>query len=348
MLAKPSPQWTIRQAESRDLEEIRSLYKAVWGYNRPDRYDNWRYLNSVGSMCPVTLAVDGENLAGAYTVWPIKIRLGDRVVSGAQSVDTMTHPNYRGQGIFTKLAEACYEISAAQGVEVLYAFPNPLSYPGFIKRLGWTHTGDVTHWIRFIKPSKHPRMPRLAKPFADFAVKIIPQGRRRGLEICAAKPSNEDLEELLESSRTQAGLCQIERTPEWFSWRYSPASENNYQWVSTYRQEKLEAVGVWGYQNNRWGQVADNRAHLVELLGDNPKALEAVLSAIITQAMQTGVILLETVSNIDQICRALRRAGFYSHRQAPLIIRLLGNATSDTDILEHDNWHITGGDVDTF
>jgi GNAT superfamily N-acetyltransferase len=348
MLAKPSPQWTIRQAEPKDLASIRSLYKTVWGYNRPDRYDNWRYLNSVGSMCPVTLAVDGENLAGAYTVWPIKIRLGDRVVSGAQSVDTMTHPNYRGQGIFTKLAEACYEIAAAQGVEVLYSFPNPLSYPGFIKRLGWTHTGDVTHWIRFIKPSGHPKMPGLAEHLVDLAAKLIPRGRRYGFKISTTKPSDEDLEQLLKKHCIQNDLHQVERTPEWFAWRYAPASENNYQWVSTYHQGILKAVGVWGYQNSSWGQIADNRAHLVELLGESPKALEAVLSVIITQATQKGVILLETVSNIDRVSRVLRRTGFYNHRQAPLLIKGLGKATSDTNILSHASWRIIGGDVDTF
>ena len=44
-------------------------------------------------------------------------------------MDTMTHPDYQGQGVFTKLAKACYDITAIDGYRVLYGFPNPYSYP---------------------------------------------------------------------------------------------------------------------------------------------------------------------------------------------------------------------------
>jgi len=345
---KPSTRWTIREAGPEDLDAIRSLYLDVWGYNRPRSFDHWRYLTAPDGQCPVTLAADGEKLAGAYTVWPVKIRVGDEVVTGAQSMDTMTHPNYQGQGVFTKLAEACYEIAAARGTEILYGFPNPLSYPGFVKRLGWTHTGDVTHWIRFIKPSKHPKIPGLAKPVADLAAALLPRGRRRDYEITPAKPTDSELEPLLAQWRQEAGTCRIERNTEWISWRTAPEAENDYRWVAARRGGTLAAVGVWGRQNEAWGKVADNRAHLVELLGDDPQALEAVLATIIEQSAASGSVLLETVTNVEHICRALRRAGFLKHRQAPFIVRSLRKTNFATDILAHDNWRIMGSDVDTF
>ncbi len=269
-------------------------------------------------------------------------------MSGAQSMDTMTHPDYQGQGVFTKLAEACYDIAAARGFEILYGFPNPLSYPGFVKRLGWTHTGDVNHWIRFIKPSGHPGIPSPAKPFADLAARLLPRGRRRDFEIVGAKPAERDLDALLEQWRKQDGTCQIERTPQWLTWRYAQEAENSYQWIAAYRNGALMAAGAWGRQSNAWGEIADSRAHLVEFLGEDARALEAVLGAIIKQAAMDGAILLETVSNVAQICRVLCRAGFYNHRQAPFIVRGLGEAEFQADILAHENWRIMGGDLDTF
>ena len=348
MTTKPIPQWTIREAVPEDLDSIRALYRNVWDYNRPLSFDHWRYVTSPDGLCPVTLAVDGDRLAGAYTVWPVKVRVGDQVVTGAQSMDTMTHPDYQGQGVFTKLAEACYEIAAGRGFKVLYGYPNPLSYPGFVKRLGWTHTGDITHWVRFIRPSGHPKIPGIAKPIADLATRLLPRGRERDFEIVVGKPAGQELEPVLNSWRDQEGSCQIERTSEWLSWRYATEAENDYQWVTAYRDGTLAAAGVWGRQSNAWGEVADNRAHLVELLGADPLALEAVLSAIIKQAQTSGAILLETVSNIERLCRVFRRAGFYRHRQAPLIIRGLGDVDFDTDILAHENWRVMGGDLDTF
>jgi len=341
-------EWSVRSAGKEDLNKIRSLYKSVWSYNRPEQFDQWRYFSSPDCPIPAALAEDGDRLAGSYTLWPTELKIGKSVFLGAQSMDTMTHPDYQGQGVFTKLAEACYEIAADRGFKVLYGFPNPLSYPGFVKRLGWTHTGDITHWIRLIKPSGHSKIPGPIKPIADLATRLLPRGSKRDFEIVLEKPTEQDIEPLLTHWRSESGTCRIERSPEWLSWRYASEAENDYQWVAAYRNGVLKAAAVWGRQNSAWGAVADNRAHLVELLGQDPQALEAVLAAIINQAQKSGAILLETVSNIDRICRALRWAGFYRHRQAPLIIRGLGETNFDTDILTHNNWRIMGGDLDTF
>ncbi len=96
--------------------------------------------------------MDGDRAAGFYTAWPVRLRLGKETVLGAQSMDTMTHPDYRGRGLFIKLAQACYDLAASKGYEVFYGFPNQNSYSGFIRRLNWDHTGDITHWLRPIRP----------------------------------------------------------------------------------------------------------------------------------------------------------------------------------------------------
>lgn len=345
---RPARSWTVREATEGDLNAIRELYLDVWGYNRPRQYDHWRYFTPPSGLCPMTLAADGDRLAGAYTIWPVKIRVGNETVLGAQSMDTMTHPDYGRQGIFTVLADACYEAAAARGFEVLYGFPNPLSYPGFVKKLGWTHTGDITHWTRPIRPSGHGKIPKLAGPFVDLAVRLLPTGRRYGLEISHTKPTAAELEDLVARSSESYGACHIERSPAWIDWRYSDQAENDYRWVSAYQDGRLIATGVWGMQNATWGEVRDNRAHLVELLGGDDKGLQAVLSAIIDDAMQARAIVLETICNVGPITAALRRAGFFRHRQAPFIARGLGNRKSDATILDPANWRIMGGDIDTF
>ena len=341
------PTWTIREATESDLELIRALYLDVWGYNRPLHYDQWRFFGSPDGICPMTLAVDGDRLAGAYSLWPVRIKVGDDSVLGAQSMDTMTHPDYGRQGIFTTLAEACYEAAAARGFQVLYGFPNPLSYPGFTRRLTWAHTGDITHWIRPVRPSGHGKIPGFAGPFADLAARMLPRGRRHGLEIIIAKPAAPDMDRLIGASADRFARCRIERSADWFDWRYGEAAENNYRWLSTYRDGTLIATGAWGMQGPAWGDVGDNRAHLVELLGGDEQGLGAVLSAIIEDSAQAGAILLETLSNVAPITTALRRAGFFRHRQAPMIVRGLGDRAMDTVILKHTNWKIMGGDVDT-
>ena len=153
---------------------------------------------------------------------------------------------------------------------------------------------------------------------------------------------------LLENWNGTIGPCAVNRSIDWLDWRYSAAAENDYRWVVASTDGELKAIGIWGRRTNTWGRAADNRAHLVELLGEDPAALRAVLATIIGDAQNKNAILLETLCNIKPICRVLRKAGFYRHRRAPFIVKKLGTTPLDVEVLEHGNWRIFGGDVDTF
>ncbi len=347
-LNKPAASWHVREASGNDLDPIRTLYASVWGYNRPSQFDQWRFFSLPEGPVPAALAVDGKRLAGSYSVWPTKLRVGNNVVLGAQSMDTMTHPDYQGQGVFTKLAESCYEIAKLRGYKVLYGFPNPQSYPGFVKRLGWTHTGDITHWVRLLKPSMHPKVPPLGRVLVDTLAKLLPTGRSTDFNFKRTKPNDDELQPLLDHWRNETGICKIDRTAEWLAWRYAKESENNYRWVSAYQNETLIAAGIWGKQSPAWGNVGDNRAHLVELFGKDQQGLRAVLAEIISDATAANSMVLETLCNIDYLCKIFRRAGFYRHRQAPFIVKCLDSSLPITKLLTHENWCIMGGDVDTF
>jgi predicted N-acetyltransferase YhbS len=135
-----------------DLPKLRELFESSFGHRRDEAYDTWRFLQTPGGLAPTVVAIDGDRFAGSYTVSPTTLDIGGERVRGAQSLDTMTHPDFRGRGLFTQLALACFERLAADGYEVLYGFPNPMSYPGFIRKLNWDHVGDVPFWARPILP----------------------------------------------------------------------------------------------------------------------------------------------------------------------------------------------------
>ena len=86
------------------------------------------------------LAYDRAGTAAAYYgIFPMRVRLGDRDLLAGQSGDTMTHPDHRGRGLFTKLGRATYDDARGSGIDFVFGFPNSNSYPGFVKHLGWTH-----------------------------------------------------------------------------------------------------------------------------------------------------------------------------------------------------------------
>ncbi len=80
--------------------------------------------------------------AAYYGVFPIRFRLGDRVIVAAQSGDTMTHKDHQGKGLFTKLAKMTYDLARQEGVEFVFGFPNDNSLPGFTRKLNWAIDGE--------------------------------------------------------------------------------------------------------------------------------------------------------------------------------------------------------------
>jgi hypothetical protein len=65
----------------------------------------------------------------------------------AQSGDTMTHSAHTGKGLFTQLAQKTYDYCKENGFHLVFGFPNENSFPGFIKRLGWSHFDNMTPYL---------------------------------------------------------------------------------------------------------------------------------------------------------------------------------------------------------
>jgi GNAT superfamily N-acetyltransferase len=339
--------WRVREAGPGDFGLIRDLYRAVRGANRPEAYDRWRYLASPYGSAPGTLAVAGDRAVGFYVLWPAPLAVGASEIAGAQSMDTMTHPDFRGQGIFVALAQACFEIARGRGMRLLYGFPNRESFPGFVRRLDWTHAGDVPHWVRPIRPSCHPRVPAPLGPLADAVARLWPEGRRGDHDVVVGAIDARRLVPLA-GERDAATTCRVARAAPWLAWRYAGAAAQDYEQITAAKDGTIRAAAVWGMQNDSWGAARDGRAHLVELLGADPRARQAALAHVIARARARGAWLLETVSNDPATAENLRRAGFVSHRKAPLIVRVLGTGSFAPDPRDARLWRIHGGDLDTF
>jgi hypothetical protein len=260
----------------------------------------------------------------------------------------MTHPDYRNQGMFTRLAEAAFLLAAERGFEALYGFPNPLSYPGFVNKLNWDHSGDIPQWVRLLKPSRMGRMPRILGPLADRAAGLLPDGHVKGIEVRPGQPDTACLDGFLAEWRERKGLCRIARDADWLAWRYDAATGMDYEWLTAWRGGKPVACGAWGLRGAAWGGQADGRAKLMETLGADPDGVRAVVAAAVARARERGAWMMETMTNLEPVTSILRRLGFISHRKAPFIVRRLAIRSMGGNIHRHADWRIVGGDVDTF
>ena len=82
-------------------------------------------------------AYDGDIMMAHYACIPTKMIIDGREVNGIHSMATVTHPNYRGLGLFKMLAQKTFEDAAKEGYEFVIGVANANSFPGFIKHLGF-------------------------------------------------------------------------------------------------------------------------------------------------------------------------------------------------------------------
>lgn len=103
-----------------------------------EAYLSWLYWgNPEGSVVGYD-AWDGDTLAAHYVCIPTRIKLYGRELRALLSLNTATHPDYQGKGLFTKLAELTYQDGAEAGFECVFGVANANSTPGFVRKLGFT------------------------------------------------------------------------------------------------------------------------------------------------------------------------------------------------------------------
>ena len=123
-----------------NLRHLDTLYKNVYGKKRSPGYYMSKYSTLyTGVQYVGFIALSGSEPVAYYGVIPVRCSIGGETVLGAQSCDTMTHPDHRKKGLFIALAIRTFELAKKQNIHFVFGFPNQNSYPGFIKKLGFLH-----------------------------------------------------------------------------------------------------------------------------------------------------------------------------------------------------------------
>ena len=114
----------------------------------------WRYRdNPAGAVVGVD-AWDGEKLAAHYVTCPVDARIDGKPVRGLLSLNTATHPDYQGQGLFTRLAQKAYDQGAATGHRFVIGVANANSTPGFLRKLAFQDVGPLHAGLLARRPTR--------------------------------------------------------------------------------------------------------------------------------------------------------------------------------------------------
>lgn len=119
------------------MGEFADLYTLCFNVPMTHKEVKWRYLDNPNKDILSCIALDKGKLVANYSTSPIRLVKNGEIIKAALSLNTMTHPDYMGQGLFVKLASMVYSNMQRDNYKLVMGFPNNISHRTFITKLNW-------------------------------------------------------------------------------------------------------------------------------------------------------------------------------------------------------------------
>ena len=141
----------IVKLNAEKLHEYSFLLSKVFGESPRFSVESleWLYLKNPEGSAVGFNAYDDTFLAAHYVCIPATLVMNGVQQKTLLSLNTATHPNYQGRGLFTKLATLTYQRAYELGFESIYGVANKNSTPGFINKLGFHLLSPLNAYLGF-------------------------------------------------------------------------------------------------------------------------------------------------------------------------------------------------------
>ena len=195
--------------------------------HRPADFFRWKHLeNPAGRSFMLVAELDGEIVGfRAFMRW--RFVAGGSTVRAVRAVDTATHPDHQGKGIFSTLTRQA--LGGLRGdTDLVFNTPNASSLPGYLK-MGWHVVGQMPVWIRVRRPLAFARGLRsIHSPSAS--TDSGPEVRAPSALEVFQRP--QQLADLLEESGGLDGRLATPVDVDYLAWRYGRAPALGYRVIT--------------------------------------------------------------------------------------------------------------------
>jgi hypothetical protein len=332
--------FVVRPYRDSDEPEVLDLLRGSLGGGpageRSPEYFRWKHLENPFGRSYMIVAERDQQIIGFRALMRWRFRTGDRMIEAVRPVDTATHPEHRGGGVFSTLTRTALD-SLRGEVDLVFNTPNPDSLRGYLK-LGWQVVGQVPISVRVCRP-------------ASFVAWRL----RRSKPAVPDRPSVQapTATEVLRDGKSVARLVDRSEVPDWrFStvttmdhlrWRYADAPLLGYHAVREERDGELIGLAFFRLrpEGSLWGLSIAQVIVLPDDVGTARKLLAAARRAADVAYIATS---LPAGSAAARASRS--RMSVPSPRKPTLVVNALTELRPDPTQLS--SWALSAADVEVF
>lgn len=307
------------------------------GERAPDFFRWKHFRNPFGESYMLLGEVEGR-LAGLRALMRWRFRAGDRTFRAVRAVDTATHPEHQGRGVFSALTLAALD---ALGGEVDFVFntPNRASGAGYLK-MGWRMVGRPAVSVRVRKPARFLgglRTLGRAGPPADPPPAL-------DAETAAEALADEDaVGALLAASGNGEARLHTPKDVAFLRWRYADVPSLDYRAVRLSGADGLAGLALFRIRpRGRLWECAV--AEVITGRGDR-RAAGRLLRDAARAAPVDHVTCLLAPGSAGR--RAANTRGFVRSRGPILVARPMREDLSP-DPTDLSSWGVSLGDLEVF
>ena len=319
------------------------------------KYLEWEYLNNPSGKAIVTTARKDKKITSQYALLPVQVHHQGKILSGTLSLNTLTGKEYRGKGLFKTTALDAFGYCARNGFILTYGVPNKSSFPGFVKYLKFSHTGNLVFMGKMLRPSN---------VFASFISRNKSkkgEAIRFDLDYALLNkypvtrlnfPADENRYKDFLNRWSSGDLYSIHRSPDYLSWRYFQNPLREYQLFKLNVNGAIKAIVVIRSMHLYGMRVC----LIMDLLSNDESSSLQLLDAVSVQAKknQLDLIIAVAASKKGIQFNHFKASGFRSvpdfllPQQLPFIIRMHQDDENISSLSDLNNWHFSFGDYDVF
>lgn len=353
-----------------DREGVRALARVCF----PDSdvaepgYLEWQYDKNPAGQAYELITKTGDRITGHCAAIPMRHKIGPDIRTGSLGVNVMTHPDYRGRGIYVILQKEVDRLCGRNNIQFNFGFSNEYSHRNCLRRLGYQEIGRFPLWIL---PFNLNRIARTRQPKQGWFMRAAAfsanpfwrlysavsgtRGKARSLTVERVDSFAPEFDRLWQKAQTGATNILI-RDQAYLNWRFTRHPTRKYT-VFAARPEpsSREIVGylvarMTEIEGVRCGMIVDM---LAEPTSEGRRAARALIAVFNKHVRAEGAALaLCLMLKQSPFIEALRRNGYFVcpkaflPREFPILLHWNSPSPAPAGLFDISHWYLTLGDYD--